>query len=171
MMKQLLAVSASALLLAAPAQSAKRAAPLTEIEIAAIQQACETVSIRYARYLDAKDWQNLPSVFAADGVWEVLSNRLVGHDAIRAYWKQRTADWGPTHGRLHHITNQVIEVIDRNTARGSSNAIVYFFDTAPAANKSLSPVLIAKNTDEYVRTPQGWRIKLRRIERVANLAP
>jgi 3-phenylpropionate/cinnamic acid dioxygenase small subunit len=142
---------------------------LSASEIAAIQQACETVSIQYARYLDAKDWQNLPSVFASDGVWEVLSNHLAGHEAIRNYWKQRTAAWAPTHGRLHQIANQVIEVIDRDHARGTSNAIVYFFDTAPDANKSLTPVLIARNTDEFVRTPQGWKLQLRRVERVANV--
>jgi ketosteroid isomerase-like protein len=153
---------------AAPA-AAKSERALSESEVAAIQQACETVSFQYARYLDAKDWQNLPSVFAPDGVWEVLSNRLVGQDAIRDYWKQRTADWAPTHGRLHQIANQVIEVIDRNHARGSSNAVVYFFDTAPGANKSLVPSLIARNVDEFVRTPLGWKLKLRRVERVANV--
>jgi len=151
----------------APAADAQ--APLSPVEIAAIQQACETVSIQYARYLDGKDWQNLPSVFAPDGVWEVLSNRLEGRDAIRDYWRARTAEWAPTHGRMHQIANQVIEVVDRDHARGSSFAVVYFFDTAPDANRSLAPILIAKNTDAFVRTAEGWKLQSRRIERVANV--
>lgn len=144
-------------------------APLSAQEVAAIQQACETVSIQYARYLDAKDWQNLPSVFAPDGVWEVLSNRMEGREAIRDYWKARTADWAPTHGRVHQIVNQVIDVVDRDHARGSSYAIVYFFDTAENANRSLTPSLIALNHDEFVRTDEGWKLKSRRVARVANV--
>lgn len=156
---------------AMPAHTARaKAAALTPAEVSIIQQACETVSVQYARYLDGKDWEKLPSVFAPDGVWEVLNNTMVGREAIQAYWKSRTADWAPTHGRLHQIANQVIEVIDRDNARGTSNAIVYFFDTAPGANTSLVPSLIARNVDEYVRTPEGWKLKLRRVERVADAA-
>ena len=155
----------------ATAQSATPAAPLTQVEISAIQQACETVSFQYGRYLDGKDWQNLPSVFAPDGVWEVLGNRMEGRDAIRAYWQRRTADWAPDHGRLHQISNQVIEVIDRDHARGTSTVVVWFFNVAPSTNASFAPSLIARNVDEYVRTDEGWKLSLRRIEDVASLAP
>ncbi|MCW3838326.1 nuclear transport factor 2 family protein [Sphingomonas canadensis] len=143
---------------------------LTGAEIAAIRQECETLAARYSLYLDGKDWQNLPSVFAEDGVWDILSNHLAGRDAIRDYWKSRTADWAPTHGRLHQVTNQVIDVIDRDHARGTSMVIVYFFDTAPGANKALTPLLIARNHDEFVRTAEGWKIKHRRVERIADVA-
>ena len=154
----------------ATAQAAAEApAPLSALEVAAIQQACETVSIQYARYLDGKDWQNLPSVFAPDGVWEVLGNRMEGHDAIRDYWQRRTADWAPDHGRLHQISNQVIDVIDRDHARGTSTVVVYFFNVAPATNASLTPSLIARNVDEFVRTEDGWKLAHRRIETVATL--
>lgn len=151
---------------AAPASTTAEA-PLTDAEIAAIQQLCETVSIQYAFYLDGKDWQNLPNAFAPDGVWEVLGNRMEGREAIREYWKTRTADWAANHGRLHQISNQVIEVIDRNHARGTSKVVVYFFDTSPDAKQRLVPGLIAQNHDEFVRTEEGWKLKHRRIEALA----
>ena len=154
---------------AAPASSAAGAA-LSSIEAAAIRQECETVSNQYALYLDSKDWQHLPEVFATDGVWEVLGNRMVGRDAIRDYWRSRTADWKPTHGRLHSISNQVIQVIDRDHARGTSKVVIYFFDTTPGANKSLVPSLIARNDDEFVRTDEGWKLKRRSIARLADVA-
>jgi len=144
-------------------------ATLSDLEIAAIQQACETVSIQYAHYLDGKDWQNLPNAFAPNGVWEVLSSRMEGPEQIREYWHSRTADWAPTHGRLHQISSQVIEVIDREHARGTSMVVVYFFDTAEGANEQLVPSLIAKNHDEFVRTADGWKIAHRRIERIADV--
>ncbi len=144
-------------------------APLTDIEIAAIQQACETVSAQYAMYLDNKDWENMPNAFAPDGTWEVLGNTMTGPEEIQDYWRRRTADWDEYHGRLHQITNQVIEVIDRDHARGTSKVVIYFFDTREGENASLAPLLIAQNHDEYVRTDEGWRLSLRRIERLANV--
>ena len=92
---------------------------------------------------------------------------MEGPEAIREYWRSRTADWAPNHGRLHQISNQVIEVIDRNHARGTSKVVVYFFDTSPGAKQRLVPGLIAQNHDEFVRTEQGWKIKHRRIEALA----
>lgn len=177
-MRRILAVVLSATILPAAAACAQStgavesatSAPLSDIEIAAIQQACETVSIQYALYLDGKDWENLPNAFAPDGVWEVLGNKMTGPDEIRAYWKSRTVDWDPNHGRLHQISNQVIEVIDRDHARGTSRVVVYFYDTRPGANSSLTPLLIARNHDQFVRTPNGWKIAHRRIERLADVA-
>lgn len=142
---------------------------LTDIEVAAIQQACETVSVEYAMYLDNKDWENMPNAFAPDGTWEVLGNTMTGPEEIQAYWRRRTADWDEHHGRLHQITNQVIEVIDRDNARGTSKVVIYFYDTREGMNESLAPLLIAQNVDEYVRTDDGWRLSLRRIERLANV--
>jgi 3-phenylpropionate/cinnamic acid dioxygenase small subunit len=150
-------------------ESAVRA--LTEAERVAIQLACEAVSYRYAHYIDTKDFENLPTAFSADGVWEVLGNRMQGAEQIRKYWRTRTALWKPNEGRLHQIANQRIEVIDRDHARGSAHFVVYFFDTRPGANQSVGPQLITRSTDEYIRTPEGWRLQRRSLERLADLAP
>ena len=92
-----------------------------------------------------------------------------GRAAIIAYWQRRLADWTPDHGRVHQISNQVIEVIDRDHARGTSTAVIYFFSTTEGANEELVPQLIAQNNDEYVRTSEGWKLKSRRIDRIANV--
>ncbi|WEK46503.1 MAG: nuclear transport factor 2 family protein [Candidatus Andeanibacterium colombiense] len=144
-------------------------APLSDVEIAAIQQLCETASFKYALALDAKDPDALAQAFSADGVWEVLGNRMAGRDAIRTYWKTRTADWAPDHGRLHSIANQAIDVIDRDHARGISKVAIYFFSTTDGNNTSLAPTLIAQNNDEYVRTAEGWKLSRRSIVRIANV--
>lgn len=151
------------------ATSASAAAPLTDIEIAAIQQLCETVSIQYARALDGKDPEGVAQAFAPDGVWEVLGNKMEGREAIIGYWRGRLADWTPDHGRVHQISNQVIEVIDRHHARGTSTAVIYFFSITEGNNRELIPQLIAQNNDEFVRTAEGWKLKHRRIERIANV--
>lgn len=154
---------------ASDSAASSKSGELTELEIAAIVQACETVSNQYAVYLDNKDWENMPKAFAPDGTWEVLGNSMTGPEEIQEYWRSRTADWDEHHGRLHSISNQVIEVIDRDHARGTSKVVIYFFDTRENENASLAPLLIAQNVDEYVRTDDGWKLSLRRIERLANV--
>lgn len=144
-------------------------AALGDVEIAAIQQLCETASIEYAAALDGKDPERLARAFAPDGVWEVLGNRMEGREAIAGYWRGRLADWTPDHGRIHQIANQTIEVIDRDHARGTSTVFVYFFSTTEGANAELVPTLISRNHDEFVRTGEGWKLKHRRIERIANV--
>jgi uncharacterized protein (TIGR02246 family) len=145
-------------------------AALSDAEIATIQQLCETASIRYALALDAKDPDALAQAFSEDGVWEVLGNTMEGREAIRKYWQTRTADWAPDHGRLHSISNQAIDVIDRDHARGISKVVIYFFSTTEGNNKTLVPSLIAQNNDEYVRTAEGWKLSHRSIVRLANVA-
>lgn len=178
-MRNLLSIAAFAIGLAvpvtacaadtSPAQSVPAASALSDAELAAIQQLCETASVRYAVALDGKDPDRLAAAFAENGVWEVLGNRMEGRAAIRSYWQARLADWAPDHGRLHQISNQVIDVIDRDHARGTSTVAVYFFSTADGANAELKPALIARNSDEYVRTSEGWKIARRSIERLANV--
>ncbi len=143
--------------------------PLSDIETAAIEQLCETASIKYALALDGKDPDALAEAFAETGVWEVLGKRMAGRAAIRAYWQERLADWAPDHGRLHQISNQMIDVIDRDHAHGRSKVVIYFFSTAPGANRQLAPALIAQNNDEYIRTAEGWKLQRRTIERIADV--
>lgn len=152
----------------APASASSRAS-LSDAEIATIQQLCETASVKYALALDGKDPDALAQAFSEDGVWEVLGNKMEGREAIRKYWRTRTAEWAPDHGRVHSITNQAIDVIDRNHARGISKVVVYFFSTTDGNNTTLAPQLIAQNNDEYVRTAEGWKLKRRSIERIANI--
>lgn len=174
-MRSLFPAAFLALCIAAPSAAAttpppaSAEAPLSDVEIATIQQLCGATSIGYAVALDGKDPDALAQVFAEDGVWQVLGNEMKGRDAVRKYWQTRLADWAPDHGRLHQISNQVIDVIDRDHARGTSTVLVYFFSTTDGANKELVPTLMSRNNDEYIRTAEGWKIARRSIERIANV--
>jgi 3-phenylpropionate/cinnamic acid dioxygenase small subunit len=147
-----------------------RAAALSDADITGIRQACADVSIQYALYLDARDFEKLPSVFTEDGVWEVLGNRIQGSAAIRNYWQSRVARRAPTDATYHQIGNQHIDVIDRDHAVGVAWFTVYLFATQPGANKTLAPRVITKSSDEYRRTASGWRLQRRSIERMGDVA-
>jgi ketosteroid isomerase-like protein len=151
--------------------TAPSSAALTDIERAAIVQACENTSARYAYFLDTADYEGMPTAFAPDGVWEVLSNHMQGPTQIRDYWKSRTARWAPNEGWFHQISNQRIDVVDRDHAVGVAFFSVYKYDKTAGANKSLSPLVLSRSSDEYVRTDKGWLLAKRHIERVADVAP
>lgn len=155
----------------ASSAQAKQTRALSEVEVAAIKVMCEDLSEQYAHYLDGKDYTNLATLFADDGVWEVLSNRAVGPAAVAEYWKSRTANWAPGHGRVHAMTNQVVRVIDRDHAVGQSTVVIFMFNTQATAPQSLSPTVISRNDDEYVRTRDGWKFKRRTITTLAQAEP
>ncbi len=168
----IMVASAGFATLAQPAAAAAkgRTAPLTEVEIAAIKIICEDLSEDYAHYLDGRDYDKFTELFAPDGTWEVLKNKMVGRQAIRDYWVSRSKDWPAGYGRVHQMVNQVVTVIDRDHAVGKSFVMVYMFNNPNTAAQSLAPDVISRNDDEYVRTKDGWKIKRRTISTVASAA-
>jgi hypothetical protein len=141
---------------------------LTAVQVAAIAHACEQLSLLYSSYIDTGDYAHLPSVFTPDGVWQVQGNRSEGREAIGEYWKSRVARRKPEDGSRALVTNQRIDVVDADHATGSSYFTIFRY-TVGAPSKSLAPAVFTKSSDEYVRTADGWRLKLRRIETIAEL--
>lgn len=161
-------------LLGSGAQASARSrqpAPLGEAEAAAIRLACEDLSEQYTYALDGGDANGLAALFTDDGVWEVTGRHIAGAAAIRDYWSSRSATKAAGDGRLHQIANQIVTVIDRNHATGRSIALAYRFKSPSSERQSLAPEVIARNDDEYVRTPAGWRFKRRTITTLATQDP
>jgi SnoaL-like domain len=131
-----------------------------------IAHACEDISIAYLTFIDTGDFKNMPNVFTEDGVWQVGGNTLVGHKAIREFWQRRVSLRKPEDGWRASISNQKIDVIDHDHARGTAYITVYKFNRTQA-NLSLAPYVFTQSNDDYVRTQQGWRLQLRQILTVA----
>ena len=158
------------LILAACATPPPSTATLSEEARAGIAYECASLSAAYSHHLDAGEADALAALFAPDGVWQIVTNRMQGREVIGRYWRDRYAQRKPGERSRHVITNELIEVIDRDHAKGVAYFAVYSFDADAAKNLSLAPVAFAQTHDEYVRTAEGWRIALRRIEPVANVA-
>lgn len=138
------------------------AAPLTDIDRTIAENDCAKLSVLYAEGIDEPNADLFASVFAHDAVWDVGGGRFVGRDAIAAYIGKRPV----SHGK-HVITNILVDVIDDSHARGSAYLIDYHWDTAhPEAVKSLSPDLVGKFTDTYVREDGKWVFQSRALDRV-----
>jgi hypothetical protein len=137
---------------------------VSDLERLAIERECEALSNSYAHNLDFVDADGLAGLFAEDGVWFPSGRRLEGPKAIHDYW---AAQAGRPYVTRHVMSNTRIEIIDRDHAKGTAYLTMYRFDPAhPEAIKSLEPALLGMMDDEYVRTPQGWRFKQRKLEAV-----
>jgi hypothetical protein len=164
--KLLHVIAAASLLFAgAPAHAAEPVNnTISDVERLMIERDCEALSNSYGHYLDFVDADGLARLFAEDGVWFPSGTRLQGPKAIHDYW---AAQAGRPYVTRHVMSNTRIEVIDRDHARGTAYLTMYRFDPAhPETIKSLEPALLGMMTDEYVRTPQGWRFKQRKLEAV-----
>jgi len=159
-----------ALSLGACATHPSSPAALTEEARAGIAYQCATLSAAYSHDLDAGEADALAALFSSDGVWQIVSNRMQGREAISRYWHGRYAQRKPGEGSRHVITNELIQIVDHDHATGSAYFAVYGFDAEASKNASLAPVAFAISQDEYVRTAEGWRIQLRHILPVANVA-
>lgn len=107
---------------------------------------------RYCHVLDARAWDRLPEIFAAQGVLDATSLELGIHDgigAISAFW--RTAD----HPVAHHVSAIVVEHGEAGAVNVSSKGFFAWPDGLSGGDYH----------DIAIRTDAGWRLLRRRYVR------
>lgn len=132
---------------------------MTEDQRRAIEQDCLKLIAAYAIAADQHDTERFVGIFTEDAQWIRPKATVIGHDALRAFMLQR-----PRSVLSRHVsTNALVDVTGPDTARGISYATVYRQDDHPGGEAPLTgPESIVEYHDEFVRTPAGWRIKVRR---------
>ncbi|WP_395647635.1 nuclear transport factor 2 family protein [Terricaulis sp.] len=140
---------------------------MTEIERLLIEHACTRMQTLYCIHADNRAVDAFTALFAEDGYVAVPEHPpFKGHAAIRASM-QALADLGVT--MRHVMSNSLIEAIDADTATGLCYLTAYG-SAAPAdatgARPMEQPGTVGHYTDEFMRTPQGWRFKSRVLTRV-----
>ncbi len=127
-----------------------------------IREACAALSIAYARAVDFRDYDAFVELFAEDGVLDV-GTPLQGKDAIRNAISRR-----PDELKSRHVLSNIfIDVQDADSARGISYLTLY----RHVGPESLlaqpiefeGPAAVGHYEDQFVRTPEGFRIKHRRL--------
>jgi 3-phenylpropionate/cinnamic acid dioxygenase small subunit len=118
---------------------------------------------RYARAIDAKDWKSLEAVFTPDA-------RI--HYAIERGAELGFGELGPWLARAmqifkqtqHVITNPLVEVTG-DVARCTAYLVGTHVQVRLDGRETLTTEG-SRYSDELVRTPQGWRIRARRLDRL-----
>lgn len=123
------------------------------------RQQLEQLAIEYANAIDSREWNRLDRVFTPDARIDYTATGGIegSYSEIKA-WLPRTLKFFKSY---MHLMGNCRFVIDGDTASGQ----------VACFNPMLSPALLGgSNTvifgiwyhDEYLRTPDGWRIAKRR---------
>lgn len=133
-----------------------------QIDKRAVTEACEALSIAYARAIDFRDYEGLVELFAESGVLDT-GRPLHGRAAIADALSHR-----PDELRSRHvISNIFIEPLSETEARGISYLSLYrhvgpeSLKGEPAALEG--PAAIGHYEDRFVKTEQGWKFQRRTL--------
>jgi 3-phenylpropionate/cinnamic acid dioxygenase small subunit len=118
---------------------------------------------RYARAIDGRDWKALERVFTPDARihYAVERGAELTFRELGPWLAQALAIFKATQ---HVITNPLVELAG-DTARCTS----YLTGTHVQVRRDGTEALTTEGstyTDELVRTPEGWRIRARKLERI-----
>lgn len=140
------------------------AGPASDQETKAIQDACISLGLQYAEYLDMNKPEKIARLFADNGTFEGTA-KYMGPEDIHLAFSNRPKD----RTTLHLISNQTVEVVSKNLALSVSNFVVYKHDgklkeyTAPITNQ---PFRVGRYHDECILTDNGWRFQTRKLETI-----
>jgi hypothetical protein len=115
-----------------------------------------TLRHRYAygaNIIDGKsgDLKAFAALFAADGTFDVGMGVATGPAEIENMMKALTTQW---QCGMHYMLNPIID-IDGDRARGTVSGLFAFTSVENPVPIWLSNIY----SDEYVRTPRGWRFQ------------
>ncbi len=139
---------------------------LSDLEVLAIERACEKLIYEFAEAIDLRNDRHLENLFSEDATYARPTDPgtiISGRETLVKTFEARPA------GRVtRHICSNVRITVDSATrAHGVSRVILIAGPTEPAAHPQLgfkadARQLIGEFDDEFVKTPQGWRFSSRR---------
>lgn len=112
---------------------------------------------RYCWALDSKQFDLLDTVFLPDATAELRSAPLEGRDAIRNRIRNAL---DPLDATQHTVSNHLV-TIDGDTASARTYLHSQHVRTGTPGGELY--VIAGRYEDELVRTPEGWRIRFRRL--------
>jgi 3-phenylpropionate/cinnamic acid dioxygenase small subunit len=120
--------------------------------------AIEGLVNEYAWLLDHQRWHEVADLCTDDAVLSIRRREIVGKEGL-AEWAEYRAAKG-ARKTLHQMTNLRIDAVDQNHATGVAALVLHM---AKGSGNTTYVDLVGDYHDEYVRTPDGWRFRRRRL--------
>ena len=131
---------------------------MNEHERLAIEQACARLVTACQVHIDAFEHDAVINLFAEDAVWHhPMVGLLRGPAAMRGYLDSKSTK----PAAMHITTNILIDVIDETRAKGRAYYSLYYDGEGRNPAPITGPTAVGQYTDEFVRTPAGWRFSSR----------
>lgn len=136
--------------------------PASRVEAALrreIQAECVALSHAWAYHIDHKQYEALAELFVPNGVFIRTGVRLEGRAAILAAMHARPAEQFTRHVTTNFHFTEVTE--GRAWATSYNMSYYTFLPGNPPFAYAPERMMLLDFIDEYERTPQGWRFRLR----------
>ena len=126
-----------------------------------IEHECRKLMTLYARYLDRQDPEGFANLYAENAMYKpaITPEPIHGRAAIL----QWAHDYPKNRMVCHISTNEIVEVIDENNAKGNCYC-VSFREPSPrpdAVSDQVTPRAVVEYFDTFTRTAEGWRFASR----------
>jgi len=129
-------------------------------DVLAIQQQVA----RYSYTFDSGDAEGWANVFTEDGLWEFYARgattpatRLEGYQQLHDFCAQRFRDRPEGVTSYHHQSGLIFDELTADSARVRTMLIL----TIQVPKEAPRLYFTGVYQDQWVKTPQGWRIKYR----------
>ena len=130
-----------------------------EIRHVADRQAVTDVPLTYARGIDRRDWALVRSCFTAD--CQIEGSRLTASVDDYLTDLRKGVTYFPS--TMHFMGNQ-LATVDGDAAMVETYAVAYhWMGDPPGTPHDENLVVGVRYHDQLVRTPQGWKIAVRRV--------
>jgi 3-phenylpropionate/cinnamic acid dioxygenase small subunit len=130
-----------------------------------IKMRCAEISVAFANYVDAFNYDKLVTLFTKDGVLDRRGVDMVeGVDAIKKTMNARD----PMVRTRHVCTNILVDVQSKSRASGVTY-FTLFRGRQSDSEQTLpldGPAFVGEYHDEFHFTPQGWKIARRNVRLV-----
>ncbi|MFF2508190.1 nuclear transport factor 2 family protein [Streptomyces sp. NPDC058067] len=116
----------------------------------------------YALAVDRRDRDLLGEVFTPDARLVVhRADGTVGRDRTSAQERAQILDELAAFRHTFHLVGNHLADVDGSTATGVVYCLAHHYDADPRGSVDL--VIPVRYEDDYVRTPDGWRIAARTV--------
>jgi 3-phenylpropionate/cinnamic acid dioxygenase small subunit len=124
------------------------------------ERAIVAVCVRYATAIDDRDWDRLRSCFLLDAVGIYHPDRpLIGYQAIGDAIRTAVT---PLTRTQHLVTNFAVDLQGDEASSSCYLHAQHVREGLPGGEKF---VIAGRYVDRFARTPDGWRIRERRLDR------
>ncbi|MCP5263872.1 MAG: nuclear transport factor 2 family protein [Rhodoferax sp.] len=133
---------------------------LSPTERHAIVAECQAIVTAFSVHADLGELEQCAALFTEDGQFERRGEMLTGRPAILAALRARP----PLLHARHHCLPPHVTIRDADSADGITYFTIYRHEGALAAGTPApltGPASIGEFHDRFVRTPEGWRLRLR----------
>jgi ketosteroid isomerase-like protein len=121
----------------------------------------ESLVNEYAWLLDHQRWHDVADLCTDDAVLFIRGREIVGKPGL-AEWADRRAERANRHTQ-HQMTLVRIEPVGPDEVHGTAALVLH---VAKTGGGGTYVDLVGEYEDEYVRTPDGWKFRRRRLVQI-----